>query len=486
MRAPCGPWRCCSPRFGVGHGVIVCRGRVLGHGNSSFSGLSAAAGRPARVRWAAGRVPAGSGLLDVVLGLGGPVLDVGHGALAFGLDVLGGVGGGGLDVFHGFLGRFLQAFGHVLGGLGQFRGERFGRGLQGVRGFAFLLAGRDQGGDQQAGAERDQAGRQRVALGFGLDLGGGVPDRGAGVAQVRPGAAGGGVHIAGGVVGCSHDFLLHSKDGVLDVFLDLVGLAVDDVGRGDLVRHGVDVGAQPGAGCFDICSDGVRVFTHRVSSLDLGVGLRVGGISWSVSAVWGMPLIALSSLRPMEARMAAMMPQMTATTTADQPSPITFPSAHQSARDRNSRTKWPATPAPASMPRALAGPGRGLLELDLGQLDFLAHQGGHVPRDIAQQITQGRRLRLRVRGRGRRLRYLLAHRRPPSKGIVAERILPEPASGRQRARSAQRSCRPPSPSGSASSGFGGYGLREARRRGFRGRHLHGRRRNGHVRCPGPG
>ena len=52
---------------------------------------------------------------------------------------------------------------------------------------------------------------------------------------------------AGGVVGCSHDFLLHSEDGVFD----LVGLPVDDVGRGDFVRDGVDVGAEAGAGCFD-------------------------------------------------------------------------------------------------------------------------------------------------------------------------------------------------------------------------------------------
>ena len=64
-------------------------------------------------------------------------------------------------------------------------------------------------------------------------------------------------------------------------------------------------------------------------------------------------------------------------------------------------------------PAALAGAGRGLLEFDLGQLDFLPHQGGHVPRDIAQEIAQGRRLGLRVRGGGG---HFAGHRRPPSKG----------------------------------------------------------------------
>ena len=58
---------------------------------------------------------------------------------------------------------------------------------------------------------------------------------------------------------------------------------------------------------------------------------------------------------------------------------------------------------------ALAGPRGGLLEFDLGELDFLPDQGGHVPGDLAQEITQGGGFRLRVRGRRRCFRYLAAH-----------------------------------------------------------------------------
>ena len=59
--------------------------------------------------------------------------------------------------------------------------------------------------------------------------------------------------------------------------------------------------------------------------------------------------------------------------------------------------------------RTLAGPFGGLLELDLGQLDFLPHQRGHVPCDITQEITEGGRFGLRLGGCGRWLRHLAAH-----------------------------------------------------------------------------
>jgi len=98
--------------------------------------------------------------------------------------------------------------------------------------------------------------RRRAALGFCLHLVRCIGDGGAGVAEVRSGAA-------AGVVGCSHDFLLRSEDCVFD----LVGLALDDIRRGDLVRYGVDVGSEPCAGCFNVGTDGIRVLTHCLSSL---------------------------------------------------------------------------------------------------------------------------------------------------------------------------------------------------------------------------
>ncbi len=61
------------------------------------------------------------------------------------------------------------------------------------------------------------------------------------------------------------------------------------------------------------------VLRHRVSSV---FGFKAGGISLTVSAVCGMPLMVLSSLRPLAAKTAATMPpQMTATITADHPKP---------------------------------------------------------------------------------------------------------------------------------------------------------------------
>src|SRR3954452_6073434 len=48
-----------------------------------------------------------------------------------------------------------------------------------------------------------------------------------------------------------------------------------------------------------------------------------------------------------------MIPQMTATISADQLWPTRWDSAHQSAMDRNSATMWPAYPAPPSIPAPL-------------------------------------------------------------------------------------------------------------------------------------
>src|SRR6476620_7833337 len=93
----------------------------------------------------------GLGVLAVVFGVRGAVFDVGRGVLAFGFDVVGGVGGGGFDVVHGFLGGFLEVLGHGFGGVGDLGCQGLGGGFGLVRGFAFFLAGGDQGGDQHAG-----------------------------------------------------------------------------------------------------------------------------------------------------------------------------------------------------------------------------------------------------------------------------------------------------------------------------------------------
>src|SRR6478672_8725800 len=101
------------------------------------------------------------------------------------LDVVFGVCGGGFDVVHGFLGGFLEVLGHGFGGVGDLGCQGLGGGFELVRGFAFLLAGGDQGGDEHAGAERDEPGGQGVPGGFGFDLVRGVGDGLAGVGEFR-------------------------------------------------------------------------------------------------------------------------------------------------------------------------------------------------------------------------------------------------------------------------------------------------------------
>ena len=127
--------------------------------------------------------------------------------LAFGFDGLGCVGGCCFDVFDGFHGWFLEVLDHFLGGVGDLGGQGLGCGFELVRGFAFFLARRDQGRDEQSGAEGDQAGGQGVALGFGFDLVRGVGDGGAGVAEFGRDSVLGAVQgVAGGVQGVSGVF----------------------------------------------------------------------------------------------------------------------------------------------------------------------------------------------------------------------------------------------------------------------------------------
>ena len=101
----CGLWRCCFDGFPV---------MLLPWVHPS--GLSAAAGRSLTNRERPAAAPC-SGLLDVVLGVRGPFLNVSYGVLSFGLEVFRSVCCGGLDVLQGFLGRFFESFGDFFGHL---------------------------------------------------------------------------------------------------------------------------------------------------------------------------------------------------------------------------------------------------------------------------------------------------------------------------------------------------------------------------------
>ena len=83
-----------------------------------------------------------------------------------------------------------------------------------------------------------------------------------------------------------------------------------------------------------------------------------------------------------------MMPQMTATMSADQPRPVAAPMAHHSAMDSEQQHEVPGDGGAAEHAGALPGPGRGLLQFGLGQFQFLPHQGGQVLGDLGDQLTQ--------------------------------------------------------------------------------------------------
>ena len=96
-----------------------------------------------------------------------------------------------------------------------------------------------------------------------------------------------------------------------------------------------------------------------------------------------------------------MMPQMTATMSADQPRPVAAPMAHHSAMDSEQQHEVPGDGGAAEHAGALSGAGRGLLQFGLGQFQFLPHQGGQIPGDLGDQLTQrsvaGRSVRVVVR-----------------------------------------------------------------------------------------
>ena len=73
---------------------------------------------------------------------------------------------------------------------------------------------------------------------------------------------------------------------------------------------------------------------------------------------------------------------------------------------------------------ALAGAGAGLLEFGFCEFDFLPDQGGQVPGDLAEEVTEGGGVGLDVRGRMRGIGYLAAHRGrpPPSVSSVSRRV----------------------------------------------------------------
>jgi hypothetical protein len=63
---------------------------------------------------------------------------------------------------------------------------------------------------------------------------------------------------------------------------------------------------------------------------------------------------------------------------------------------------------------ALAGAGAGLFQFGFGEFDFLPDQGGQVPGDLAEEVTEGGGVGLGVCGRLRGIGDLAAHRgRPP-------------------------------------------------------------------------
>jgi len=114
--------------------------------------------------------------------------------------------------------------------------------------------------------------------------------------------------------------------------------------------------------------------------------LSASGIFLAVSVVLGTPCTAFSWDRPIDARMAAMIAQITATTSADHPRPMALPRPHHSDRQEQQHHVG-ADARTGEQAGALACPLGRLADLRLGELDLLAHQRGDVTADLTEELA---------------------------------------------------------------------------------------------------
>src|SRR6185312_9083947 len=244
-------------------------------------------------------------LLHGVLGLLGVVLDVLGGSRPFLLDGVHRIGRGGLHGLHGLLRGFLEVFRDLLGAVLNLFDKRLSLFLDRRGGLGLGPRGGEQRREQQPGAEGDQSGGHRAALGAPGHLAGRVRHR---IADTGHGIAGTGFRGIG-----------RSQHVVLDrngCPFELLTLPLGDLTGADLLPQFVDIVAQTRPGRRDLSPDDVRIVAHWFSS---SLPLTAFGIFLTVSVVRSKPRMAANSLRPTSANTAPMTAHTAATISADQP-----------------------------------------------------------------------------------------------------------------------------------------------------------------------
>src|SRR5438034_3618571 len=248
------------------------------------------------------------------------------------LDRGGRVGRRGLDRLGCLLAGVLKAGRGLLGRAGDSWRGGF---LDLDRCLLFGAAGRHERAHKPANADGDQADGQGITRSLAPQLS----------LSRRHLLSRGRTHAGGGLRRRPHNFVLDTHHGRTRAGSGALG----HVRRVDRVGQGVDVLAEAGARFLDMLADLIRIAGHDLPSFPV----IASGIFFTVCAVCATPDTAVISRRPTSPRTVAMISQAPPTISADQPWPMASPMPHQAATDTNTRTKWPATPAPASIPAPL-------------------------------------------------------------------------------------------------------------------------------------
>src|SRR5437763_8570833 len=251
-----------------------------------------------------------------------------------------GLVGGRLRRVPGGLLDLLRGAGHLLPYLLRRLGQRFAHLVDQVAGVLlhrlagppFQVGRRQQRGGQQPGAERDQAGRDRVALRLPYHRPRRLPRT---VRHVRSL-----VRHTGGDVGCrtgrvtrrAHHLLAHATRPFLDPDPPPPG----DPGGYRAVGQPVDVARQVRPGRLDLVPYPVGFFSHCASSFSVSTVCRGTGET------------ARSRWRPVTYSTAPATAHTTATRRAAQPGSMTLLSPATTARVSTSATMYPAKPAAPS------------------------------------------------------------------------------------------------------------------------------------------
>ena len=284
------------------------------------------------------------------------------------------------------------------------------RGLGLLGQLLLLLRGGQEAGHQPADAEGDQPGGQGVALRLADDLVrrllhgvGGL--RGGALHRVR-GAGGGALHRARGVLGVvlggrrgvvrgTHHLLLGSGDAALG----RGDPPVHDPRGVDLLVEGVDVVAELAPRLLDLPADDVRVVAggsgHLWSSpggwgpVAAGQeGFSAPGTCERVSTVRsGFGLTCWNFFLPIRKATAPTIPQRIATIRADQLCAHQVRQRPPQGDGQEHQHHVAGEAGGAEQARTRGGLRRLGLDLDLGELELLAHQGGEVLGDLAHQLA---------------------------------------------------------------------------------------------------